>query len=138
MNTLRHSTSLLGPYDHLTTADKICVSALVPLDVKNRLFIDLLPFRGACDKILTRCLYMFDGFFQLNPQLAALEPELRELVVNNMLNALIDHLLTIEATSLLVCPSSPPPDQPSLAQNPTLAGITHPSDASTSVTVKFD
>ena len=107
---LRHSTQLIGPYDHLSAIDKTTVSCMCPIEVKRRLFTDLFPLRGVTDKYLCRCVYMLDGYMNLHPELSEYSPELREHFLNELLNALIDHLLTLDPEKLLHLTTQPDPD----------------------------
>lgn len=94
------STTLLGPYDNLPTSEKTIVSAAIPPDVKERLFVDFLPRRGAVDKLMTRQLYMIDAYLCANPSILSIEENKREEVVNNLLNALNDFLSELKPANI--------------------------------------
>lgn len=95
------ATTLLGPYDDLSTTDKTLVSAAIPPDVKERLFIDLLPRRGGVDKLIARLLYNVDAYFCKHPQLLSLEDEMKELVVSNLLNEMVSYLDELDPKTLV-------------------------------------
>lgn len=97
----QHSTRLVGPYDHLSITDKSNISCTIPHEVKRRLFIDFLPFRGSVDKILTRSIYLVDGYIQMHPGTHNLAPDTRELLISNLYNAIIDYIITLTPAQLL-------------------------------------
>ncbi len=84
------STNLLGPYDHLSTSDKTAISCAIPLDVKSRLFDELLPLRGSCDKILSRIIFLLDTYTTIHADEFSREDT--ELLVNNFFNSITEHL----------------------------------------------
>lgn len=86
------STAILGPYDDVPTSEKVVVSAAIPPEVKDRLFIDFLTRRGAVDKVITRQLFVIDAYLCKYPHLSQLEDEDKEKVVNNLLNSIVDHV----------------------------------------------
>ena len=100
------STTILGPYDDLTTSDKIIVSGAIPFEVKNFLFEIFLPRRGATDKLITRCLYMLEAYLSEHPQLAEYEEHMREEIVNNLLNSFILHLQGLDPQELIPEPEA--------------------------------
>ena len=87
---MSNSTNLLGPYDHLTTSEKTAIACAIPHDVKSRLFDNLLPLRGSCDKVLTRIIFILDGYAQLHP--TAFDGTNNELLVNSLFNSITNHL----------------------------------------------
>jgi hypothetical protein len=89
------STTLLGPYDGESTAEKTIVSASIPEDVKTRLFGELLPRRGAIDKVLTRGLFLLDAYTCEHSEVLALDEDSREAFVNSFFNKLSDVLVTL-------------------------------------------
>jgi hypothetical protein len=89
------STTLLGPYDGIGSMEKTIVSAAVPEDVKRRLFVDLLPRRGAVDKVLCRMLFLIDAYTCEHPGVLDLDETSREAFVNSLLNKLSDVLVTL-------------------------------------------
>jgi len=97
------STSILGPYDDLSTADKIIVSGAIPHEIKNFLFETFLPRRGATDKLITRCLYMIEAYLseESNQFLQEFDELAREEIVNNLLNSFITFLQNLDAKTLL-------------------------------------
>jgi hypothetical protein len=101
LNTPMLSTTILGPYDDVSTGEKTIVSAAIPPEVKERLFVDFLPRRGAVDKLITRQLYSIDAFLCKHPTLISLDETVREEVVNNLLNKLVDFLDELKPETLL-------------------------------------
>lgn len=97
------STDLLGPYDHLMTNQKVVVSAAIPQDVKDRLFVKLYHKRGVCDKVISRTLDLVDAWSVKHLSLLIqLSPVQREQCINDMLNSLADHLTTYSPQTTLV------------------------------------
>ncbi len=96
------STSLLGPYDDVSTGDKTIVSAAIPPDVKERLFVDLLPRRGSVDKLIARQLHRVDAYFCVHPELASLTDDMKEKVVNTLLNCFVDMLDELDPKQLVI------------------------------------
>ena len=94
------STIILGPYDDMPTSEKTIVSAAIPPDVKDRLFVNFLPRRGAVDKVITRQLYALDAFLCKHPFLSALDEESREKLVHALFNATIDFLAELDPHKL--------------------------------------
>lgn len=94
------STTLLGPYDDSPTTEKNLVSASIPPDVKERLFFDFLPLRGAIDKVICRQLYVIDAFLCKHPQLHDLDVTEREVFMNKLLNSIAEHLDKVEPEKL--------------------------------------
>jgi len=52
---------------------------------------------------------MCDGFVEKNPSLKTLAPEVRELVISNMLNAIVDFLIELKVETLLTVPETNAP-----------------------------
>jgi hypothetical protein len=104
---LRFSTALVGPYDHLSSPDKTVVSALIPRETHNRLFKEFIPRRGSVDKVITRFIYALDGFVAHHAPMSDFPVTVRELIINNLLNAFIDHVIHIDPTTLLNYDTNP-------------------------------
>jgi hypothetical protein len=115
------STTILGPYDDLSTSDKIIISGAVPHDVKNFLFDFFLPRRGATDKLICRSIYMLEAYLSDHQFLQEFDELTREEIVNNLLNSFITYLQTLDPKSLI--PSDPtylspsPPTAPSYVKD---------------------
>lgn len=95
------STTLLGPYDNLTTSDKTMVSGALPHAVRDRLFFLYLPRRGAIDKVITRVLYLLDAYITTHPELEEFDEFTREQIVNNFFNSITSHLQTLKPTDII-------------------------------------
>jgi hypothetical protein len=104
---LKFSTALVGPYDHLSSLDKTVVSALIPRETHNRLFKEFIPRRGSVDKVITRFIYALDGFVAHHAPMSDFPVTVRELIINNLLNAFIDHVINIDPTTLLNYDTNP-------------------------------
>lgn len=97
------STSLLGPWDDMSTSHKQLISVAIPPEVKDRLFTKTLPRRGSVDKLLARLIYMVDAYiFTHQTLVATLSPAEREVFVNNLLNSFIPHLQNLDPKSLCI------------------------------------
>ena len=99
------STSLLGPYDDLSTTEKIIISAAVPHEIKDFMFVDFLPRRGAVDKVLARGFYLIYGYIQANESLMTLSESDRETVVNKLFNKITVFLQDLDVKEIM--PDSP-------------------------------
>lgn len=91
------STALLGPWDNMSTAEKQLISVAIPPEVKERLFVDLLPRRGSVDKLLARLLYLVDAYVcEHADRINGLDQYEREAFVNQLLNSFVTHLQTLD------------------------------------------
>jgi hypothetical protein len=95
------STSLLGPWDDISTAHKQLVSVAVPPEVKERLFTVFLPRRGNVDKLIARLIYLVDAYLVNNPHLGEFDANTREEIVNNLLNTFVDHLQNLDPKTII-------------------------------------
>tara|TARA_R110000772_G_scaffold266171_1_gene388281 strand:+ start:1967 stop:2212 length:246 start_codon:yes stop_codon:yes gene_type:complete len=78
-------TNLVGPYDHVRTAQKTRVQACIPLNVHEKLFLDRFPRRGAQDKIICKFL---DYVFHRTSHLEAGNSVANEDALNEILSIL--------------------------------------------------
>jgi hypothetical protein len=53
------STTIPGPFDHLSYDDKVKIQAMVPETWHIKYFTKIFPRRGAQDRIITNLLVMF-------------------------------------------------------------------------------
>ena len=95
------STTILGPYDDMTSSEKVILSASVPKPVRRFLFEEFLPRRGAIDKVICRLLNTLDEFLNVNESLVGLSEDAREHVVNELLNSFAQKLTSIDAQTLI-------------------------------------
>jgi hypothetical protein len=89
---MAQSTLITGPYDGVSTADKIRLMVGVPLDIVKELFPDLFPRRGVQDKILARLFHLFyleltSDYFKTRMSETVTTND-REEVLNELLNKL--------------------------------------------------
>ncbi len=121
---LRHSTALVGPYDHLATSDKTVISSLIPRETHNRLFKEFIPRRGSVDKVISRFIYALDGFVAHHAPMSDFPVTVRELIINNLINSFIDTVINIDPTTLLKYDTTPATPVPSVIHD----SPTGPSD----------
>lgn len=80
-------TRIVGPYDNFPTHAKLRIHFGVPKDIVKRMFTDIIPLRGAQDKICARLFHIFyDELIKRHPHLAKLEDDVKEEFINNLLN----------------------------------------------------
>lgn len=93
------TTNLIGPWDHLTTNEKVPVSALVPRDVKERMFTTRLTRRGASDKVIASCVFMLDAWLCEHADEFNADIDYEELI-NDIINHLIKTLKNTQPNAL--------------------------------------
>lgn len=103
------STSILGPYDDLTTSEKMLISAAIPPDVRERLFTYFLPRRGALDKVVSRVIYLLDVYLDLHPELSKFNEYDREVIVNKFYNEITLFLRDLDPRKLVPEETNPNP-----------------------------
>ena len=88
---MSQSTQLIGPYDELHTHEKVRAQVGIPSAVYDQIFCQLLVYRGAQDKILSRLFFTFhtilkEHFHHLFDETI---PQ-REEIVNDILNLIME------------------------------------------------
>ena len=80
-------TRIIGPYDQLTTDQKFRIHFGVPKNIVKDMFTDIIPYRGAQDKICARLFHLFyTELLTRYPNIHSFSDEDKENVINELLN----------------------------------------------------